>query len=132
MHVQCSISRRELSSADWSILSQLYADPSDVDLFAAGVAERNYAGGVLGRTFGCIVGRQFRVSFKPVNHGAFAYLLTFECYFAVCRYYILFTYGLSKFSLPLQRSTNDLTAASKPLFSNDFLYRSGESFVFMH
>ncbi len=50
----------EVDPRDWRALSSLYAHPGDADLFAAGLAERAHAGGVVGRTFGCILAEQFR------------------------------------------------------------------------
>lgn len=50
----------EMSPANWRRLSTIYDHPDDVDLYTAGIAEENYAGGALGRTFACIVGRQFK------------------------------------------------------------------------
>ena len=32
----------------------------DIDLYAGGIAERHLPGGMVGPTFGCILGRQFR------------------------------------------------------------------------
>lgn len=54
-----SQSPREISSEDWKILSGIYKSPSDIDFFVGGMAEEPFEGGVLGRTFNCIVGRQF-------------------------------------------------------------------------
>lgn len=52
----------EISSADWTLLSTLYDDPSDIDLFAAGMAETPHDGGIVGRTFNCLLSRQFKVT----------------------------------------------------------------------
>ncbi|XP_066268393.1 peroxidasin homolog [Branchiostoma lanceolatum] len=41
-------------------LANLYSHVDDIDLFAAGLAERSVPGGLLGPTFACLIGRQFR------------------------------------------------------------------------
>ncbi|XP_019641123.1 PREDICTED: peroxidasin homolog [Branchiostoma belcheri] len=41
-------------------LADLYNHVDDIDVFAAGLAERSVPGGLLGPTFACLVGRQFR------------------------------------------------------------------------
>ncbi|XP_078600459.1 peroxidasin homolog [Branchiostoma floridae x Branchiostoma japonicum] len=41
-------------------LADLYSHVDDIDLFAAGLAERSVPGGLLGPTFTCLIGRQFR------------------------------------------------------------------------
>ncbi len=43
----------------WTRLSQFYDRPSDIDLFVGGVVETPYQGGVVGRTFNCILSQQF-------------------------------------------------------------------------
>ena len=50
---------REISADQWQILSTLYNRPDDIDLFVAGIAERPFAGGLVGRTFNCLIKRQF-------------------------------------------------------------------------
>ncbi|KAH3737626.1 hypothetical protein DPMN_044219 [Dreissena polymorpha] len=50
-------------SHEASVQAQLlliYSDPEDIDLFTGGVSERPVAGGMLGPTFACIIGQQFR------------------------------------------------------------------------
>lgn len=41
-------------------MSGLYNHPSDIDLFVAGLAERPFAGGLVGKTFNCLMKKQFR------------------------------------------------------------------------
>ena len=54
----------EISASDWQILSTLYNHPNDIDLMVAGLAERPAFGGVVGKTFNCLIRRQFlRVKF---------------------------------------------------------------------
>ncbi len=38
----------------------MYDSPADIDLWAAGIAERTFQDGLLGRTFNCLVSRQFQ------------------------------------------------------------------------
>ena len=49
----------EISAADWQTLSTLYNHPNDIDLMVAGLAERPAFGGVVGKTFNCLIRRQF-------------------------------------------------------------------------
>jgi len=50
----------EISRPLINILSKIYAHVDDIDLFPGGMSERSLPGGVLGPTFACIVGHQFR------------------------------------------------------------------------
>ena len=49
----------EISSTQWTVLRTLYHSPEDIDLFVAGLAESRVPGGLTGRTFTCILARQF-------------------------------------------------------------------------
>ena len=40
-------------------LKSIYRNVSDIDLFTGGLAETPGTGAVVGRTFGCLIGRQF-------------------------------------------------------------------------
>ena len=42
------------------IFYYIFRHVDDVDLFPAGIAERPVEGGLIGTTFACIIGRQFR------------------------------------------------------------------------
>lgn len=50
----------EISQENWDQLRNTYANPSDIDLFVGGLAEKSFKNGVLGRTFSCIVADQFK------------------------------------------------------------------------
>ncbi len=50
----------EIPSATWEELSKLYNHPNDIELFPGGLAETSVDGGVVGPTFACIIGRQFK------------------------------------------------------------------------
>nr|XP_040563711.1 peroxidase mlt-7-like [Lepeophtheirus salmonis] len=49
-----------ISKQNWNLLKRWYKSPNDIDLFVAGVAETPLSGSVLGETFACLIGRQFR------------------------------------------------------------------------
>ena len=49
----------EISSTQWTVLRDLYHSPEDIDLFVAGLAESRVPGGLTGRTFTCILAKQF-------------------------------------------------------------------------
>jgi hypothetical protein len=42
-------------------LKRLYVDVNDVDLFPAALAEIPISGGIVGKTFSCIIAKQFQV-----------------------------------------------------------------------
>ncbi len=50
---------KNIPLANWEILEKLYNTPSDIDLFVGGLAEVPFAGGLVGRTFSCILAKQF-------------------------------------------------------------------------
>ena len=50
----------EIKASDWEKLSEIYDHPSDIDLFTAGMAEIPHGGGIVGRTFECIIAKQFK------------------------------------------------------------------------
>jgi len=49
----------EIDPYHWQLLSTLYDSPSDIDLYVGGLAELPHGGGIIGRTFNCIIGKQF-------------------------------------------------------------------------
>ena len=54
-----------MSNRTVSAYQRLYDSPEDLELFSAGIAEVPVAGGLLGPTFRCLVGDQF----KRLQHG---------------------------------------------------------------
>jgi len=51
----------EIDPINWRIIEEVYANVDDIDLFSGGLAERiNVENGLVGETFGCILGLQFR------------------------------------------------------------------------
>ncbi|XP_059084995.1 lactoperoxidase-like [Tigriopus californicus] len=58
----CSWNNRpaEISQDNWDQLRDTYVNPGDIDLFVGGLAEESFEDGVLGRTFSCIIGDQFK------------------------------------------------------------------------
>ena len=57
----------EIPSGLWTKLSKLYDEPSDIDLFTAGLAETPMPGAHVGPTFGWIIKQQFRVCIQNMN-----------------------------------------------------------------
>lgn len=53
--------KREISFPLVERLRRLYAHVDDIDLFPGGLAETPLMGGVIGPTFACIIGHQFRL-----------------------------------------------------------------------
>jgi len=49
-----------ISSTNWKLLESIYLHPHHIDLVVGGFAEESYNGGVVGQTFGQIIGKQFK------------------------------------------------------------------------
>jgi len=66
--VRCGLQRantwddlsREMSSEVITRFKTIYASPDDIDLFPGGLSEYPVKGGLVGPTFACIIGLQFR------------------------------------------------------------------------
>ena len=50
----------EISEEDWKNLEMAYTNVEDIDLFVGGLAEISNDDGLVGPTFGCLIGRQFQ------------------------------------------------------------------------
>ena len=44
----------------WTKFSKVYQHPWDIELFPGAMSEKLVEGGILGPTFACIIGEQFR------------------------------------------------------------------------
>ena len=53
--------RARISQANWDLLQSIYLHPHHIDLIVGGFAETPMDGGVVGPTFGHIIGHQFNV-----------------------------------------------------------------------
>jgi len=67
----------EISEEDWMNLKMAYPNVMDIDLFVGGLAEKSNDDGLVGPTFGCLIGRQFqklmsgdRFFFTHISSGA--------------------------------------------------------------
>ena len=50
----------EIPYDQWAQLHSLYDSPVDIDLFPAGLAERPHQDGIVGKTFNCLMAKQFK------------------------------------------------------------------------
>ncbi len=57
----CSWDRKpaEIPARAWKSIRQLYDDPTDIDLYVGGLSEEKSQGSMLGKTFTCLVAKQF-------------------------------------------------------------------------
>ena len=54
----------EISQQDWNNFKSVYSNVVDIDLFVGGLAEEGSGDGLVGPTFGCIIGKQFEFLMK--------------------------------------------------------------------
>ena len=61
MHMICSWEEvpQEIEPALWQKFQTIYDSPADIDLFVGGLAEKPDGTSMLGKTFTCLIGRQF-------------------------------------------------------------------------
>ena len=61
MSPACSWQNRpqEIPDATWQLFMTIYDKPADIDLFSGGLAEVKHKSSMLGRTFTCLIGKQF-------------------------------------------------------------------------
>ena len=50
----------ELPEEQWELFKGLYTSPKDIELFPAGMSETSETDGIVGPTFACIIGQQFK------------------------------------------------------------------------
>lgn len=50
----------EIRPEVWARLRSVYRSPADIELFPGGLAEVPFDGGIVGRTFNCLISEQFR------------------------------------------------------------------------
>ena len=50
----------EISEEDWRNMEKVYTNVGDIDLFVGGLAEISNDDGLVGPTFGCLIGEQFK------------------------------------------------------------------------
>ena len=50
----------EIEQVNWDKFKDIYEHPSDIDLFVAGLAEMRFQDSIVGPTFHCILGKQFK------------------------------------------------------------------------
>ncbi|KAK3605225.1 hypothetical protein CHS0354_038660 [Potamilus streckersoni] len=55
----CTVTGNVHNSGVWASLNAIYDLPDDIDLFPARVSENPVSGGKVGRTFDCIIAKQF-------------------------------------------------------------------------
>ena len=48
------------SEEQWELFKGLYTSPKDIELFPAGMSEISETDGIVGPTFACIIGQQFK------------------------------------------------------------------------
>ena len=56
----------DFSQQDWDNFQKVYSSVEDIDLFVGGLAEVGSGDGLVGPTFGCIIGKQFELLMKGV------------------------------------------------------------------
>ena len=56
----------DFSQQDWDNFQKVYSSVEDIDLFVGGLAKVGSGDGLVGPTFGCIIGKQFEMLMKGV------------------------------------------------------------------
>ena len=50
----------EISQKNWDNMRSVYTNVADIDAFTGSISERSVAGGIVGPTIACILGKQFK------------------------------------------------------------------------
>ncbi len=60
MRSACVLGTKEVSKEDWQLLSTVYDDPYDIDLYVGQLVEKPYKDSIVGKTSLCLLGEEIQ------------------------------------------------------------------------